>query len=68
MTSSDTKTHVGLLSVLTPGDCVEAHSDEGLRWAGNVELVAPSLGMVWIQTDKGERKALDIYDFEIQTC
>lgn len=66
MTASKPRTHAGLLSVLVIDDQVVAYDVDGLRWAGTVELMAPSLGVIWIRTDKGERKALDIHDFDIR--
>jgi hypothetical protein len=61
------RTAIGLLSVLAEDDRVEVRDDQGFRWTGVVDVSAPELGVVWIFTDNGERKAVDIYDFTIET-
>ena len=67
MTSCKARTKLGVLAVLTPGDAIQARDDTGQKWTGTVDLVAPLLGIVWMWTDKGERKAFDVHDHEIQT-
>jgi hypothetical protein len=66
MTTRTSRTNVGLLSVLATNDRVEARDFTGSRCAGSVELTAPELGVLWINTDNGERKALDVYEYEIR--
>jgi hypothetical protein len=67
MSERTPRTAIGLLSVLAEDDRVEVRDDQGCRWTGVVDVSAPELGVVWIFTDKGERKAVDVYDFTIET-
>lgn len=47
---------------------MEARDENGFRWAGTVDATAADLGVLWIRNDFGERKVLDVYDFEITSC
>ncbi|MFF1831482.1 hypothetical protein [Paenarthrobacter sp. NPDC058040] len=60
-------TDEALLSVLAQDDRVEVCDEQGNCWAGQVDIVAPDLGVLWILTDSGERKAVDVYDYSIRT-
>ncbi len=68
MTLPLSSTQPRLLAVLAPGDRVCVHDGDGREWIGKVELVARALGTVWIHTEAGERKVLDIHDFLIESC
>lgn len=49
-----------MLFLLAPGTPVEAYGEGGTSWHGTVEDTAPEQGILWIYTDSGERKLLDI--------
>ena len=66
MANPRTKTHPGLLAVLAPGDSVTVSNEEGRRWTGTIDLVAPGLGVIWVHTHEGERKVFDVHDYKIQ--
>jgi hypothetical protein len=66
MPKRTTLTDVDLLSVLVENDPVQVCDEQGNRLDGKVDVSAPDLGVVWIFTDKGERKAVDVYDFAIE--
>lgn len=51
--------------LLAPGDLVMADDQQGGRWQGCVDETAHELGIVWILTDRGERKLLDVEEHTI---
>jgi hypothetical protein len=54
------------VSNLNPGDTVEARSLGAVLFAGEIELVAPHLGVLWIrQGSWQDRKLLDPTEYEL---
>jgi hypothetical protein len=66
MTSLIAQTELGIMPTLNPGDRVEARNSGGEKWVGTVDVAAPLLGIVWLWTEMGERKAFDVHDYEIE--
>ena len=64
--SGEPRTEIEVLFTLAPGDRVEAHGENGRRWQGTVDLMATGLGILWIRTDAGERKIVDIQEHTIR--
>lgn len=56
---------VEIMSSLNTGDEVVASNQRGIRWRGTVEIAVPSQGLLWIQTDAGERRLVDLPEFSI---
>lgn len=53
------------MASLSSGDEVVASNQHGIRWRGTVETAAPSHGLLWIRTDAGERKLVDLPEYSI---
>lgn len=51
---------------LAPGDAVVGEDESGLRWQGTVDMTGPEHGVIWVFTDLGERKLLDISEHSVQ--
>lgn len=49
-----------------PGDRIEALDSRRSRWEGTVDMAANDNGVLWIHTSGGERKLLDIWEYEIR--
>lgn len=60
------RTEIDVLFFLAPGDQVVARDEAGATWQGKVETTLHEHGILWIQTDIGERKLLDIQEHAIQ--
>jgi hypothetical protein len=55
------RAEIELFFTLLEGTQVEVFDERGIvRLRGAVETTAPDLGILWIRSDKGERKLLDI--------
>jgi hypothetical protein len=59
------RTESGILMSLGAGDLVVAHDERGFESQGSVELTAPEIGVLWIRTNSGERKLLDVQEHAI---
>ena len=66
--SSDSLTRHAIESFLTleHGDFVEAWDNDGVRWHGTIDLIDQDIGVLWIHTQLGERKLLDIHEHTIR--
>jgi hypothetical protein len=58
----------GFLFSQGQGDRLLAQDAYGARWLGIVETTAPEQGILWIRTDIGERKLLDIQEHKIRAA
>jgi hypothetical protein len=65
MKDAISRTHVETFFSLVPGLHVEVDVEEGTRWRGAVETTAPDLGVLWIRTETGERKLVNIQEHTI---
>lgn len=61
MEESLTECEIEVFLSLSPGDPVAVRDHEtGALWRGRVDMTFPDHGFVWVITDVGERKLLDI--------
>lgn len=57
---SPTTCEIEVLLSLAPGHLIAVSDDAGQFWRGSVDATFPEHGFVWVFTDLGERKLLDI--------
>ena len=55
-----------LFLALEQGDPIEAWDKTGVRWQGAIDLIDQARGFLWIHTQIGERKLLDIQEHTIR--
>lgn len=56
-----------VLSSLAPGQRVTARdATTNVCWQGTVDMTAAEQGLVWIHTDCGERKLIDVQEYTLQ--
>lgn len=61
------KLEIEYWSSLAAGERIEAYNQNGcLYLSGCVETTAPDLVIIWIRTDLGERKLLNVQDDTIR--
>jgi hypothetical protein len=67
MTKADAPLDSKYWSTLTIGQQLEICNDAGLVYStGRAETLAPDIGIVWIRTDLGERKLLDLREDKVR--
>jgi hypothetical protein len=63
-----TDADIDFLCSLSPGDQVEVYDEQGrVMMRGQTEITAPHLGILWIRTDTGERRAIDIHEYLVRS-
>lgn len=58
-----TPAQIEVMTSLSSGDEVVVSNQRGIRWRGTVETADASQGLLWIQTDAGERRLVDLPEF-----